>query len=61
MSVRVDRLRGDGKDARSLVLPIDVGWSDVGSWKALWEVSSRDGSGNHVRGDVVRSIRRVRC
>ena len=41
------------KTQRSLVLPIDVGWSDVGSWKALWEVSSRDGAGNHVRGDVV--------
>ena len=41
------------KTQRSLVLPIDVGWSDVGSWKALWEVSSRDSGGNHVRGDVV--------
>jgi mannose-1-phosphate guanylyltransferase/mannose-6-phosphate isomerase len=41
------------KTARSLVIPIDVGWSDVGSWKALWEVSQRDAHGNHVRGDVV--------
>ncbi len=30
------------KTQRSVVLPIDVGWSDVGSWKALWEVSARD-------------------
>ena len=41
------------KTSRSLVMPIDVGWSDVGSWKALWEVSPRDGSDNHMRGDVV--------
>jgi mannose-1-phosphate guanylyltransferase len=41
------------KTEGSLVIPIDVGWSDVGSWKALWEVSPRDTHGNHVRGDVV--------
>ncbi len=41
------------KTNNSLVLPLDVGWSDVGSWKALWEVSHRDAQGNHVRGDVV--------
>jgi len=41
------------KTTKSLVLPIDVGWSDVGSWKALWEVSPRDDADNHVRGDVV--------
>ena len=41
------------KTHRSVVLPINVGWSDVGSWKALWEVSPRDSGGNHVRGDVV--------
>jgi mannose-1-phosphate guanylyltransferase/mannose-6-phosphate isomerase len=41
------------KTRRSVVLPINVGWSDVGSWKALWEVSPRDSGGNHIRGDVV--------
>ncbi len=41
------------KTRRSVVLPINVGWSDVGSWKALWEVSPRDDGGNHIRGDVV--------
>ncbi len=41
------------KTRRSVVLPINVGWSDVGSWKALWEVSPRDKGGNHIRGDVV--------
>lgn len=41
------------KTKRSLVLPVNVGWSDVGSWKALWSVSARDSADNHVRGDVV--------
>ncbi|HEX7113230.1 MAG TPA: mannose-1-phosphate guanylyltransferase/mannose-6-phosphate isomerase [Mizugakiibacter sp.] len=35
------------------VLPIDVGWSDVGSWSALWEVAERDAQGNAHHGDVV--------
>lgn len=34
------------------VLPIDVGWSDVGAWSSLWEVSERDQDGNVVKGDV---------
>jgi len=34
------------------VVPTDMGWSDVGSWTALWEVQSQDGSGNALRGDV---------
>jgi mannose-1-phosphate guanylyltransferase len=41
------------KTRRSVVLPANFGWSDVGSWKALWEVSQRDKDGNHIRGDVV--------
>jgi mannose-1-phosphate guanylyltransferase/mannose-6-phosphate isomerase len=35
------------------VLPIDVGWSDVGSWSSLWEISSRDKDGNAVHGDAL--------
>jgi mannose-1-phosphate guanylyltransferase/mannose-6-phosphate isomerase len=35
------------------VLPIDVGWSDVGSWSSLWELSSRDRHGNAVHADAV--------
>ena len=31
-----------------LVSPLDAGWSDVGSWSALWEVSSKDAEGNAV-------------
>jgi mannose-1-phosphate guanylyltransferase/mannose-6-phosphate isomerase len=35
------------------VIPLDAGWSDVGSWGALWEVSPRDADGNAHRGDVI--------
>lgn len=35
------------------VVPLDAGWSDVGSWSALWEVSEKDLSGNVVKGDVL--------
>ncbi len=38
---------------RGAVVPIDVGWSDVGSWEALWEISGKDGEGNVARGDVI--------
>lgn len=38
--------------AHAVVLPAAIGWSDVGSWSALWEVQQRDASGNVVRGDV---------
>jgi mannose-1-phosphate guanylyltransferase/mannose-6-phosphate isomerase len=34
------------------VVPVDIGWSDVGSWATLWETSEKDGNGNAVRGDV---------
>jgi mannose-1-phosphate guanylyltransferase/mannose-6-phosphate isomerase len=36
----------------AVVVPADIGWSDVGSWSALWEVQRRDGDGNSQRGDV---------
>ena len=41
------------KTADAVVLPIDVGWSDVGSWSALWQLAEQDGDGNAHRGDVI--------
>ena len=41
------------RTSRAAVLPIDVGWSDVGSWSSLWELSERDGQGNAVIGDAM--------
>ncbi|MCG2586553.1 mannose-1-phosphate guanylyltransferase/mannose-6-phosphate isomerase [Massilia sp. TS11] len=38
---------------RAVVVPADIGWSDVGSWSALWEVQKGDDPlGNVQRGDV---------
>jgi mannose-1-phosphate guanylyltransferase len=36
-----------------LVVPGDFGWSDLGSWDALWEVSEKDENGNAVRGEFI--------
>jgi mannose-1-phosphate guanylyltransferase/mannose-6-phosphate isomerase len=41
------------RTARAAVVPADLGWSDVGSWSALWELSPRDALGNVALGDVV--------
>ncbi len=35
------------------VLPIDAGWSDIGSWSALWEASEKNADGNCEIGDVL--------
>ena len=41
------------KTANGIVMPVDIGWSDVGSWTALWQISKKDARGNVLRGDVV--------
>ncbi|EOG9062963.1 mannose-1-phosphate guanylyltransferase/mannose-6-phosphate isomerase [Vibrio fluvialis] len=38
-----------------VVVPMDAGWSDVGSWSALWEVSDKDEHGNVCQGDAILS------
>jgi len=35
------------------IVALDAGWSDVGAWDALWQVSEKDDNGNAVRGDVM--------
>jgi mannose-1-phosphate guanylyltransferase/mannose-6-phosphate isomerase len=37
----------------AVMLPIDIGWRDVGSWSSLWELAPRDGDGNYANGDSV--------
>ncbi len=41
------------KTDHAMVLPVDIGWNDVGSWSALWEVGERDAEGNANHGDVI--------
>lgn len=38
----------------AIVVPMDAGWSDVGSWSSLWDISEKDQSGNVVAGDVIQ-------
>ena len=41
------------KTSDSVVIPLDAGWSDVGSWSSLFEISEKDVSNNAVFGDVI--------
>jgi mannose-1-phosphate guanylyltransferase/mannose-6-phosphate isomerase len=38
---------------RAAVVPVELGWSDVGSWSAVWDVLARDSDGNAATGPVV--------
>jgi mannose-1-phosphate guanylyltransferase/mannose-1-phosphate guanylyltransferase/mannose-6-phosphate isomerase len=38
---------------RGALVPADIGWSDVGSWSALWEISRQDSDGNVILGDAL--------
>jgi mannose-1-phosphate guanylyltransferase len=41
------------KTADAIMVPLNAGWSDIGSWSALWDVSPKDQSGNVLKGDVI--------
>ncbi|MEJ0019958.1 MAG: mannose-1-phosphate guanylyltransferase/mannose-6-phosphate isomerase [Acetobacteraceae bacterium] len=41
------------RTSRAAVVPADIGWSDVGSWGALWELGQKDADGNVALGDVL--------
>lgn len=38
---------------KAIVLPASIGWSDVGSWSAVWQLAERDANGNAVTGDAL--------
>ncbi len=38
---------------KGLVIPLDAGWSDIGSWQAVWETSNKNQSENVVKGKVI--------
>ena len=40
------------KTSHAVVVPLDAGWNDVGSWSALWEVNDKDSDLNCISGDV---------
>lgn len=41
------------KTGRAAVLPVDIGWADIGSWRAVEQAIPADADGNHIQGDVV--------
>ena len=41
------------KTSRGVIFPLNVEWSDIGSWKSLWENSSKDTTGNVLIGDSI--------
>jgi mannose-1-phosphate guanylyltransferase / mannose-6-phosphate isomerase len=48
------------KTTQAALIPADIGWSDIGNWRAVWELSERDAQGNSVRGNgVVMDARNV--
>ena len=41
------------KTTDAVVVPMDAGWSDIGSWASLWEITEKDSNGNATSGDVM--------
>ena len=41
------------KTTDAVVVPMDAGWSDIGSWASLWDISKKDKAGNVSHGDVM--------
>lgn len=41
------------KTQDAAVIPLDAGWSDIGSWSALWEIGAKSADSNVVHGDVI--------
>jgi mannose-1-phosphate guanylyltransferase/mannose-6-phosphate isomerase len=41
------------KTTRAAMLPIDIGWNDVGSWSSLWDIAPHDAHGNYANGDTI--------
>ena len=41
------------KTDKSVVVPLNAGWTDIGSWSSLWEISDKDEQGNSIQGDAI--------
>ncbi|WP_045215640.1 mannose-1-phosphate guanylyltransferase/mannose-6-phosphate isomerase [Desulfonatronovibrio magnus] len=41
------------KTQDAAIVPMEAGWSDVGSWSSLWDLLPRDAEGNSCKGDVI--------
>ena len=41
------------KTTKGTVLPLDAGWSDIGSWDSVWKISKKDKNGNTLKGKII--------
>ncbi|GAA4029086.1 mannose-1-phosphate guanylyltransferase/mannose-6-phosphate isomerase [Sphingomonas rosea] len=41
------------KTDRAYVVPVDMAWSDVGSWGAVWQIAEKDANGNALKGEII--------
>jgi mannose-1-phosphate guanylyltransferase/mannose-6-phosphate isomerase len=41
------------RTSKAAVVPVEMGWNDIGSWQSLWQMGPRDSLGNNFQGDVV--------
>jgi mannose-1-phosphate guanylyltransferase/mannose-6-phosphate isomerase len=51
-SISIDHAVVEGAEEVAMV-PLDAGWSDIGSWQSVWELGDHDMAGNTLIGDVV--------
>ncbi|HMH65676.1 MAG TPA: mannose-1-phosphate guanylyltransferase/mannose-6-phosphate isomerase [Rhizomicrobium sp.] len=52
-SISIDYAVMERTDSAAMV-PVDMGWSDIGSWESLWNAAAHDASGNVIQGDVLQ-------
>ena len=48
----MEKLATDSKE-KLAVLPVNIGWSDVGAWSSVWEIKNKDSNKNYTEGDVI--------
>lgn len=41
------------RTTKGIIIPVDFGWNDIGSWSALWDIGEKDDQGNAQYGDVL--------
>jgi mannose-1-phosphate guanylyltransferase / mannose-6-phosphate isomerase len=42
-----------GSEFKTKVIPLDVGWNDLGTWSAIWQFGDKDNNGNLIKGDAL--------
>ena len=48
----MEKLATDSNE-KLAVLPVDIGWSDVGDWSSIWRIKNKDNNNNYIEGDAI--------